>query len=163
MIEFKGHITGAAEKGFLRKTRNTGLVGYCIVLPLILPMPFFIAFFLFHDMNFFYMMGACLLLIPAFFFIPKRKKEHLAMLPKRIYTDGETIVCVADRYTDSKFVDDVKKVLDHGEYYELCFPFGKLSDKFICQKSLLTRGSINEFERLFKGRIVRKLTSRKTP
>ena len=78
------------------------------------------------------------------------------MLPKRIYTNDDTIVCVADRYTDSKFIDDVKKVIDHGAYYELCFPFGKLSDNFICQKSLLTKGSISEFERHFKGKIIKK-------
>ena len=77
------------------------------------------------------------------------------MLPKRIYTRDNHIVCVADKYTDSKLISDVTKVLDHGEFYELCFPFGKISEKFICQKSLLFKGSLGAFERLFKGKIVK--------
>ena len=77
------------------------------------------------------------------------------MLPKRIYTNGDHIVCVAEKYTDSKLIKDVKKVIDHGEFYELCFPFGKTSEKFICQKSLLSKGSLGAFERLFADKIIK--------
>ena len=35
------------------------------------------------------------------------------------------------------------------------FIFGKISDKFICQKDLLTKGSLEEFERIFEGKIKR--------
>ena len=155
MIEFKGYLTGKAEKGFVRKGRMLFLIGLCIVIPLSLPMLFFVGNVLVRDPAFSYAMLGSLAVAVIILLVPKGKKEHLAMLPKRIYTDGECIVCVADRYTESKFIDDVKKVIDHGEYYELCFPFGKISEKFICQKSLLTRGSIREFEALFKGKITR--------
>jgi hypothetical protein len=80
------------------------------------------------------------------------------MLPKRIYIKDDHIVCIADRYTDSKFISDVNKVIDHGEFYELCFPLGKVSEKFICQKDLLTKGSLREFESIFKKKIERKIS-----
>ena len=110
---------------------------------------------LFQSKSFIYTFAIYFALIPLLFFIPKRKKEKLAMLPKRIYIKDEHIVCVADRYTDSKFISDVKKVIDHGEFYELCFPFGKISEKFICQKSLLTKGSLREFEEIFKKKLIK--------
>lgn len=155
MIEFDGYLTGGAEKGFIRKTRKIGLIGCAIVIPLILPMVFFCSNVLLHDPAFSYAMLGGLAFIVIMVLIPKGKKEHIAMLPKRIYTDGKHIVCIADKYTDSKFIHDVKKVIDHGEYYELCFPFGKVSEKFICQKSLLTKGTLREFEALFDGKVTR--------
>ena len=78
------------------------------------------------------------------------------LLPKKIYVEDEYIVCVGEAYEESKFIDDVAKVIDHGEFYELVFPFGNASDKFICQKGLLTKGTLEEFEQLFSGKITRK-------
>ena len=53
-------------------------------------------------------------------------------------------------------ISDVKKVVDHGEFYELSFVFGKVSDKFICQKSLLTKGTLEEFKAMFGDKVYRK-------
>ena len=69
--------------------------------------------------------------------------------------EEDYVLCVSDKYTETRSINDVKKVIDHGEYYELCFSFGKLSDKFICQKNLITKGTIQEFETLFSGKITR--------
>lgn len=155
MIEFNGYLTGEAEKCFVRKTRKMGIIGCAIVIPSILPMIFFLGNVLLQDSTFSYAMLGSLAVTVIILLIPKGKKEHISMLPKRIYTDGELIVCIADKYTDSRFIHDVKKVIDHGEYYELFFPFGKVSEKFICQKSLLTKGTIRSFEALFDGKITR--------
>ena len=155
MIEFTGYITGEAEKRFVQKSRRIGLIFSSFAILFALPTAFLIGKFVLHDDAFIYAMLAGLSILPLICFIPKGKKEHLSMLPKRIYTRDNHIVCVADKYTDSKLISDVTKVLDHGEFYELCFPFGKISEKFICQKSLLTKGSLGAFERLFKGKIVK--------
>jgi len=156
MVEFTGQLTGRAEKCFIRKSRRTGLsfVGFGCVLTV--PFVVFISKAVFHDDLFMYMMIPALCMLPLLCLIPKSKKEHLAMLPKRIYLNKNHVVCVADRYSESKLIQDVAKVIDHGEFYELRFPFGKLSEKFICQKKLLSKGSIEEFERLFAGKIVKR-------
>ena len=52
-------------------------------------------------------------------------------------------------------IEDVKCVRDFGEFYELVFPFGKISEKFICQKDLLSKGTLAEFEALFGDKILR--------
>ena len=156
MIEFTGYLTGKAEKGFVRKSQKVGFGIMIFAVAFMLPIVFYMSRTIFHDMIFFYAMcGGCVLFV-AIPFVPKGEKEHRAILPKRIYVKEDCIVCTADRYTESKFIQDVSKVIDHGEYYELCFPFGKLSEKFICQKSLLTRGTLEEFEALFEGKITKK-------
>ena len=33
----------------------------------------------------------------------------------------------------------------------MVFPFGKVSEKFICQKSLLSEGTLEDFEKLYIG------------
>ena len=79
----------------------------------------------------------------------------MLLLPKRIYSDGESITCVGANYIESKLIGDETLVRDFGEFYELVYPFGKISDKFICQKDLLTQGTIEDFEALFKNKIVK--------
>ncbi len=85
--------------------------------------------------------------------IPKTKKQKLQLTPKRIFTDGETLTCVGENYTESMLIGDEKEVRDYGEFYVLVYPFGKVSEKFVCQKKLLTKGSLEEFEALFEGKI----------
>ena len=41
-------------------------------------------------------------------------------------------------------------------WYEIVFPFGKISSNFICQKNLIFKGSLEEFEDLFNGKIVKR-------
>lgn len=154
MIEFNGYISGAAEKRFHRKGqimgRNVLMVGVIFMLPMA---------FMFEEASlrrvFLLTCLTFLCLIPLLVRIPNSKKSQKELLPKRIFTDGEQIVCLADKYEENKYIDDVKEVRDFGEFYELVFPFGKVSDKFICQKSLLTQGTLEEFEALFEGKIVR--------
>ena len=52
-------------------------------------------------------------------------------------------------------IGDAKQVRDFGEFYEIVFLFGKISDKFICQKNLLTKGTLEQFESLFNGKLQR--------
>lgn len=155
MIEFNGYLNGSAEKAFFRKGRNIILKGYLILVPMSLP-AIIMGGRILHSVTFIYAVLGFLLVLPLFFFIPQSKKERMALLPKRIYTDGETIVVIAERYSESKLIGDVSSVIDHGEYYELSFPFGKISDKFICQKSLLAQGTLAEFEALFSNKLIRK-------
>ena len=98
---------------------------------------------------------ALFVVIPLLTHIPKSKKGKKSIIPKRIYTDEDSIVCVSEKYTEHRLLSDVKQVRDYGEFYEIIFPFGKISSNFICQKNLLTIGTVDEFEKLFDGKILR--------
>lgn len=155
MIEFKGYLTGEAEKRFVKKTRARALIMCCVMIALALPMIFIAGKVVFRDPAFSHILFAGCILWAIIVLMPKGKHEHLSKLPQRIYTDGDFIVCVTDERTDSRLIHDVKKVTDHGEYYELCFNYGKYSDMFICQKNLLTRGTLQGFEKMFDCKIIR--------
>ena len=49
----------------------------------------------------------------------------------------------------------VKKVLDCGEVYYIIFKFGDITNSWVCQKSNIISGTIEEFESLFKDKIVK--------
>ena len=154
MIEFNGYLTEKAEKHFIKKARELGQKIISIVMLLLFPSACYFTIKAEDSLyvRLFLLLFVGLLLIT---YIPKGKKEHKSLTPKRIFTDNESIVCIADKYTESRFIVDVKKVKDYGDFYELVFPLGKVSEKFICQKDLLSKGTLEEFEALFDGKIIR--------
>lgn len=154
MIEFNGYISGESEKYYWKNSRRIGIKILICTLLLLLP-PFITIARITQE--WFILIGYCSLfvILPLAAFIPKSKKEQKLLLPKKIATDGEYIVSLSGKFEDSKNINDVKFVRDFGEFYELVFPMGKVSEKFICQKDLLVKGTIEEFEALFGDKIVR--------
>ena len=154
MVNFDGYLTGSAEQHFHKRSRILGQG--ILLLSIILITPGILRFAIRSNdwtvVTLFVGVSICVMLLPL---IPKSKKERKAITPKRIVVEDEYIVCVAEKYTEIRMINDVRIVRDFGEYYELCFPFGKFSDKFICQKSLLTNGSIQEFEAIFSEKITK--------
>lgn len=55
-----------------------------------------------------------------------------------------------------KSVSRVKRVIDCGEWYYIIFKFGDIGNSWVCQKDLLIQGTIEDFEKLFEGKIIRK-------
>ncbi len=154
MIEFNGYLSGAAEKRFYQKSREIGRNIAMVAILLISP-PCVLVGIRMHFWIPLIVCGVLLVAIPLLMRIPQSSKKQKELLPKRIYAEDGFIVCIADKYTESKLIADVKQVYDCGEYYELVFPFGNVSEKFICQKSLLVEGTLEEFEALFEGKLER--------
>lgn len=154
MIEFNGYLSGAAEKHFYKKSAVLGQNILLISLLLFLPMVVRIGIM---AQNWWLIVAYCFLFVavPLLARIPKSKKDKLALTPKRIFTDDEYIVCIAETYTETRLIQDARFVRDYGQFYEIVFPFGKVSDKFICQKDLLSKGTLSEFEALFDGKVLK--------
>jgi hypothetical protein len=153
MIEFDGYIFGAAEKQFHEKNRVFGQTVLICSMLLFLPIIITLAIRI-HSWLLLCLYCAFIAIMPLLTHIPKSKKEKLSITPKRIFIEGDYIVCVADKYEESRLISDVKQVLEYDEFYELVFPFGNISHKFICQKSLIKNGTLEEFEFMFDGKIV---------
>ncbi len=77
--------------------------------------------------------------------------EQIIIYDDIIETTGREKYC----YKQLKLYD-VKYVMDYGLYYVFIFYFPNLDRRFICQKDLITEGTIKEFEEIFKDKIVRK-------
>ena len=83
---------------------------------------------------------------------PSKKKP---MMPGAILIDNEYIEYQSQQATVCRNISDVKVVRDYGEFYDIISYFGKGSDFYVCQKDMLSRGTLEDFEKLFEGKIVR--------
>lgn len=155
MIEFNGYLTDDTEKYFYRKTVKFGQFIIVTSMALLLPGAIALAFYVGFDI-FLKIFGGISAVLLITTIIPKSKKGRHAYTPKRIFTDGESITCISDKYAETKFIEDAKIVYDKGEFYDIIFPIGNYSEKFVCQKNLLVKGTIEEFEALFEGKIERR-------
>ena len=82
----------------------------------------------------------------------------LGEVTQRIYiNDGLVIAVSCEGRTRSAQICAIKKVKDFGDYYAMTLPgiCAIVSVYFICEKDLLTNGTIDQFEELFDGKIVR--------
>jgi hypothetical protein len=54
-----------------------------------------------------------------------------------------------NRSFSSRKIDDIKKIIDYGDFYyvKYYFPFDRFT---LCQKDLITKGTIEEFEQMFE-------------
>ena len=54
-----------------------------------------------------------------------------------------------------KYFENVKKVIDQGDWYYITLKGGDMLDPIICQKDWLVEGTLEEFETLFKDKLIR--------
>ena len=70
---------------------------------------------------------------------------------------GIDSLCVDGLFiTSIKSVSEVIKVIDYGEWYCVFFNSRHVVTDYICQKDLIVKGSIEEFEQVFEGKIIHK-------
>lgn len=77
-------------------------------------------------------------------------------LPYLIRIEKSEIYAEIGRGAGSRTLDDIKEILDYGDFYDIIFYFPNKVLNCICQKDLIIEGTIEEFEKLFEDKIVRK-------
>ena len=152
MIEFKGYISGEAKKRWQHNNRMFFIkvigIAWLAIVPSII-----VGLLRAGEWIPAGVVASSLVLLIGCAFIPQSKKEKRMLTPKSIVVVGDCITCKTDKAIETKYIDDVKTVKDHGAFYEFIFPFGKVSTNFICQKDLLVKGTLEEFEALFGDKI----------
>ncbi len=156
MIEFNGEICGACKTFLLKEQIKFQTLASLIAVAL-----FFIPVIL---LSVFWRSDALIIFIPfvllvIFSLIPPSKSSQKKFVPKRIYLDltEETIIREHEEGEEFRMISSVKKVVDYGEWYYFIFNYEDRDPYFICQKELLTIGTIKEFEELFDGKIERRV------
>lgn len=149
MIEFDGYISGISEKWCYKRNWFFGMKMFWIALLLVSPTILYLGVKI-NNWAIIGLYGSLFVITPLLSLVSQSKKSRKMTTPKRVFTDGEIITCVTDKNVETRYIQDVKFVNDYGEFYELVFPFGKISKNFICQKSLLVGGTLEDFEMLFK-------------
>ena len=93
------------------------------------------------------------------YYSPFMKSTFPMILPTRVViSDDGYITSYGEKFELTNPIDTVAVVIDCGEWYHISWnrKVGFGPERFICQKDLLTHGTIEEFEKLFEGKIVRK-------
>lgn len=77
-------------------------------------------------------------------------------VPVRIeIADGKTITSETRKTSMTYEIEEVRLVKDLGDFYVI-YVHGVLKNgRFLCQKNLLTQGSLEEFEQVFADKLVR--------
>lgn len=158
MIEFVGRLTGNAFKYFKRSKIRTNQIILLIALGVLLPIMFCI-FNLIGSVDLEYILFAASVCLLSAIFLPYLiLKFAKGDVTRRIYiNDGLVSAVSCEGRTRSAQICAIKKVKDFGDYYAMTLPgiCAIVSVYFICEKALLTNGTIEQFEELFDGKIVR--------
>ncbi len=160
MIEFKGDLSENSKNHILKNQSKLYFVVSLFALLLIGSFSLIIAFsceFMLIFWSTLAILIFLLVILPLVPFIAKQKElKHL--VPKKIVIDRECEYIYFyrkfDGYTLCVKFSDVKRIIETIEYFYIKIQF-KVGG-IICQKDLITEGSIEEFEEIFKGLIIKK-------
>ncbi len=152
MIEFSGDRDYSGRSYLLKRMLITTLEG-AIVIFLLLGVPSLLAW-IYFEIWFFFVMSLFVIII---MFVLTRESLKDAC-PTRIVIDinANEIYGEYRKGAATRSFDDIKTVIDMGTFYHILFYFPNQWANCICQKDLIIDGTIEEFEKLFEDKIVRK-------
>ena len=165
MFEFKGKISKECKKYILlQKAKiDTCIISIAGLFVLTIAVPSFIFIFdLSSSLVLFVIIDACLVMVVCActaFFSAQGDVTQGEYIPLRVViSEDGTITQYTRRSEHYSSVDEVKKVVDYGDWFVLVCPsptgFGRR--EIVCQKDLLLQGTMEDFIKLFDGKITHK-------
>ena len=160
MILFDGALTGEAKKHYIKRTLNVGSIIIAVTTFLVTIILILISFPSVATIrkNFFVIISVLILnaVSPFIFRLLITKKDRERINLNRVTIEDGKIKAISGHEPISQKVSQVKVVYDCGEYYDIRFVSKYCSPVFICQKDLISKGTIEEFESIFSGKIIHK-------
>ena len=146
MIEFSGELSGNAKlfylKNIVKKLQFLFIIVSFCITPLVVFFAYRIGVLRFIWVYPFVVVLICLLANVL------SKKGNKDMLIKRVYVENKHIFSETSTEKYKLKICSVKKIVDYGEFYFVKLsPFLPVPD-IVCQKNLLSKGSLKEFETL---------------
>lgn len=159
MIEFYGELSDACKIDCAkRRAKNTGTV---FLIATILIGTIAITVGIIRDTWVYSLiLTVFFLVVTIFAFIVPVNRTLNFKIPCRLIIENDMISITAlggKNSMKTKPLKKVKKVIDVGEWYYFIFKYGNISNSWVCQKNLITKGTIEEFEKLFEGKIERNI------
>jgi len=157
MIEFNGTPTGDCKKFLLKKQTHINFIFmlYVFVIFSAIIITLAITLHAYYILWFLLFFGGLLLIS----LLPPDKSAQKGFMPNIIFLDlkEETIVHKCEKMERFHMISSVKSVIDYGDWYYFIFNFGDRDPYFVCQKNLLAKGTLEEFEALFEDKIERRI------
>ena len=158
MIEFNGDLYGEAKIFFLKQAIKKIRFLYLVVFTYLAPIFLLFAYRL-GVLRVFWVYPVLVLALCLFVRI-LLKTGNKDLLIKQVYVDGKYIYSVTRKQKYTFKIKSVKKIIDYGDFYFIAFsPFLPISD-IVCQKDLLSKGSLDEFEKIFHEKITNQGTAK---
>ncbi len=161
MIEFKGEFSDECRQ-YLLEQQHKGMILLSIIIGVLFITPLLLLSFFWEYALIGSIAGMALVVFEIFYLSSQNTKLHkesfVESLPNGIIIENDTIETfgIGELSYKCKNIQDIKEVLDMGKFYAIVFHFPNMDRRFICQKDLLVEGTIEEFEKLFEDKIVRK-------
>lgn len=152
MIKFEGSLSGKCKDVVLKEYTKSNLLYVGMVL--ITGVPAAIGISNFFEWWTLLISLPCVLLMCAMIIVNIVKGQSL---PAYIQISNGSIHA---KYRNGEYdwsFDDVSSVDDIGEWYVINMPNVRPIQKLVCQKDLLTQGTLEDFESLFVTKIIRKI------
>ena len=160
--EFKGEVSPENRRWLVRRVATRAALSFlAVMLPLMLIVSliaarewgwekysWMVALFV----------GISLLFSLLAFALSFTKREQKELFPTRavFYADRDhSVLFECPKRRLELYREDIRRVVDMGAYYYLDIPF-QSGRGMVCQKSLMTIGTEESFEKLFEGKIERK-------
>ena len=153
MIEFSGEISEDCKR-YIQKIATKGSVISSLIVSVIACIILVIVGILWEWIIMICMIVPLLMVI--FAAIPKINSPIKTLnlyLPKRMVIEDGMINLENEYRSEFRFIEDVDRIVDMGDWYHILFCFPKKSLYYVCQKNLLVEGTLEEFEKLFEGEI----------
>lgn len=160
MLEFYGRLSESCLKIKFRREKKALLI-ICFTMLLICIIAAII-FYLLKSPGFKeFLYISIIIIIFAFVLLStKHFKSIIMYTPYKIVVDTKNnlITMTAEGFQNLKpkvrNFSKIKKIIDYGDWYCICFKFDS-TDIIPCQKNSITLGTIEQFETLFKDKIVK--------
>ena len=160
VIEFFGTLCEQCQKDITKRSRRLFAITFTVVTLLFGVVPTVVCYILKDDYFYeFFGLTILCLIMTVIYWLPI---NILHKPPQGISSD--LLIRIEDSFitrsgyggVQKKALSKVKKVIDVGDWYYIIFRLGDISTSFVCQKDLLREGTLEAFEALFEGKIVRK-------
>lgn len=153
MIIFYGELSNKCKSYRLKIEARAGLIS--ALIPGLLLTTLIVTAMVLWDWIFSVALIAIVLFVVLAYIVPIKKGGNL-IFPEKVLISQNILESSSKHFYEKRSIKDVKKVIDMGEWYQICFYFPHKTSRFICEKNLIIEGSLVEFENLFQSKIIRK-------
>lgn len=160
-IRFEGEISQESKNYILKKNRGGGVIIAFLTFLTLSPFLLFFGYkvgLLIFSVPFVVLLALSIVVVAIFpqINIPLKHMERYYPLLVIITEDEISYENKSFESYHCEKLADIKRVEDCGNFYYFAFYFS-LNCCCVCQKDLITLGTIKEFEEMFKDKIVRKV------
>ena len=158
MIQFSGDMSKECKRYIAKRQTAISTIGVTIGAVIMAIPTIYLAIVCFKGIALFLLTYVMMILLSLRLPTEKEFNENMAIL--KVTIENQFITAQGVNRQVGAPVSYVRKVVDMGKWYQIFF-HSPYHYAFVCEKQLLVSGTIEEFEKLFAGKIVRIDTTKK--